>query len=462
MPETPPEFTTLIYLLAGILLGGLLVGVAWKIRTTAKSQERDALQQENEKLRSQSESDGKQLAALNERVQQLPELEAALQQANQQREAAQRELAGLKARLESEQKAAQEKEKFLENAKTELHTQFENLATKIFEDKSGKFVQKNEEQLSGLLNPLRERMKEFQEKVEQVHAVDLRERSSLQTELKQLLELNQTLSKDARDLTSALKGDSKQQGDWGEFVLETFLQNAGLRKNVNYFVQEHSVSEEGERRRPDIVVKLPNDSSIVIDCKVSLTAYERYASAENEATREEAASAHVQSVRRHLASLSSKNYQGLYKEQGDLDFVLLFMPIEPALLLALSKDEKLFTEAYNKNILLVNPSTLLLALRIVANLWRQEMQAQNVRDIADRGAKLYDKFRGFVEDLQKVGERLRQADESYQGALGKLSTGSGNLIHQAELLRDLGVKPKKTLPAGLVEAQNEEPQKSTS
>jgi DNA recombination protein RmuC len=170
----------------------------------------------------------------------------------------------------------------------------------------------------------------------------------------------------------------------------------------------------------------------------------------------------VQSVRRHLASLSSKNYQGLYKEQGDLDFVLLFMPIEPALLLALSKDEKLFTEAYNKNILLVNPSTLLLALRIVANLWRQEMQAQNVRDIADRGAKLYDKFRGFVEDLQKVGERLRQADESYQGALGKLSTGSGNLIHQAELLRDLGVKPKKTLPAGLVEAQNEEPQKPTS
>jgi len=442
---------SLLLLIAGGLIGGALVGVLWRLRSSEKAKKLGELQQENQRLRSQTESDGKQLATLNERVQQLPELEAALQQANQQRETAQRDLEVVKARLESAQQAAQEKDQFLEKAKTELNTQFENLANKIFEDKSGKFVQKNEEQLSGLLNPLRERMKEFQEKVEQVHDSDIRERTTLKNELQQLLELNQTLSKEAKDLTSALKGDSKQQGDWGEFVLESFLQNAGLRKDVNYFVQEQSVSEEGARLRPDIVVKLPNDSSIVIDSKVSLTAYDRYASAEDEAQREAEAAAHVQSVRAHLASLSSKNYQDLYTQHGGLDFVLLFMPIEPALLLALSKDEKLFTEAYNKNILLVNPSTLLLALRIVANLWRQEMQAQNVRDIADRGARLYDKFSGFVEDLQKVGDRLRQADESYQSAFGKLSTGSGNLIRQAELLRKLGVEPKKALPAELTE-----------
>jgi len=458
MLENTVSGITLLSLLAGVLLGVVWVGLLWKVRANSRAEALDSAKRENEELRSQTQKDAKQLAIFNERVQQIPELETKLEQANQQRETAQSDLKALKVQLESEQKAAQEKDQFLEKAKAELNTQFENLANKIFEDKSGKFIQKNEEQLSGLLNPLRERMKEFQEKVEKIHDDELKGRSSLQTELKQLLELNTTLSKDAQNLASALKGDSKQQGDWGEFVLETFLQNTGLRKDVNYFVQEQSVSEEGARLRPDIMVKLPNNRSLVIDSKVSLTAYIRYANAPDEAERTKAAQAHVQSVRTHLASLSSKNYQDLYKEQGDLDFVLLFMPLEPALLLALSKDEKLFTEAYNKNILLVNPSTLLLALRIVANLWRQELQAQNVRDIADRGAKLYDKFYGFVEDFEKIGSRLEQAGESYQSALGKLSKGSGNLIRQAELLRELGVKPKKVLPAEFTDRMEAEPE----
>ena len=442
----------LIHLITGIAIGVLLVGVIWWIRRGSILKHFDSLsldmenyRVESERLKSEREEEGRELAVLRDRSGKIPELEKGLEESNQIRETAVRELDVLRERLKSEQDAAREKEQFLEKAKKDLNTQFENLANRIFEDKSGKFVKKNEEKLSELLKPFRDRMKEFQDRVEEVHREDIRERSSLQNELKHLKELNTTLSKEAQNLTSALKGDAKKQGDWGEFVLESYLENAGLKKDVHYYVQDHTISEDGRRLRPDIVVRLPNQRSIVIDSKVSLTAYERYAAAEEEPERDEAARDHLLSVRNHIASLSSKGYQESYREEGDLDFVLLFMPIEPALLLALSRDSELFGEAYNRNILLVNPSTLLLALRIVSNLWRQEQQTRNVKDIAEQGAKLYEKFCGFTEDFEKIGTRLKQTMESYDGAFGKLSSGRGNLIRQAEKLKEMGIRPRKNL-----------------
>lgn len=366
------------------------------------------------------------------------------------------ELTELRTRAQAEQQNAEEKLALLLQAKETLSDQFKTLATEILEEKSKRFAEQNQTSLGLLLEPLKTRLSEFQGKVEEVYVQEAKDRSALSTQVRQLVELNQALSQDAKNLTVALKGSAKTQGNWGELILERVLEASGLRKGDEYHVQDSQVREDGTRAQPDVVINLPEERKLVVDSKVSLLAYERYASAESDEERVVALRQHVESIRNHIKSLSDKQYQALYGKS--LDFVLAFVPIEPAFMLAVTNDNELFMDAWRRNVLLVSPSTLLFVVRTVAHLWRQEAQSRNAQDIARRGAELYDKLCGFVEDLQVVGSRLGQAQKAYDSAHNKLAIGKGNVIRQAEMLRDLGVKPSKALPQTLVESSSAEGQ----
>ncbi|SAK49245.1 DNA recombination protein RmuC [Caballeronia pedi] len=363
------------------------------------------------------------------------------------------ELTELRTSSEAEQKHAEEKLLLLTRAKEELSAQFKTLASEILEEKSKRFTEQNKSNLDQLLEPLKIRLKEFQGKVEEVYVQEGKDRTALAEQVKQLHALNQALSEDAKNLTSALKGSSKTQGNWGELILERVLESSGLRKGHEYLVQDSQTREDGSRAQPDVVIFLPEERKLVVDSKVSLVAYEAYASAESEEQRSISLRQHVDSIRGHIKSLSEKQYHALYGKS--LDFVLAFVPIEPAFMLAITNDKDIFMEALNRNVLLVSPSTLLFVVRTVAHLWRQEAQSRNAQEIARRGAELYDKLCGFVGDFESFGNRLKQAQSAYDSAHGKLVSGRGNVIRQAEMLRELGVKPSKALPANLVESSNE-------
>ncbi|MBI5917854.1 MAG: DNA recombination protein RmuC [Nitrosomonadales bacterium] len=360
------------------------------------------------------------------------------------------ELAETKVQLEAERSQAAEKLILLVEAKEALSNQFKSLANDILEEKAKRFTEQNQTNLGQLLEPLKTRLQEFQGKVEEVYVQEGKDRTQLAEQVRQLMELNQSLSQDAKNLTHALKGSSKAQGNWGELILERVLEASGLRRGEEYIVQESHTREDGSRAQPDVIIHLPEERHLVVDAKVSLTAYEDYATAEDDAVRQAAARRHLDSIRAHIKGLSERNYQSLYKLQS-LDFVLMFVPIEPAFMLAVTHDRELFMDAWQKNVLLVSPSTLLFVVRTVAHLWRQENQSRNAQEIARRGAELYDKLVGFVEDLDSLGNRLKQAQKDYDSAYAKFSGGRGNVIRQAEMLKQLGVKPTKTLPTALVE-----------
>ena len=365
------------------------------------------------------------------------------------------QLAEVSTRLESERQQSQEKLTLLLEAKEALANQFKSLASDILEEKSKRFAEQNQTSLGLLLDPLKVRLQEFQGKVELFYDTEGKQRSALSQQVTQLLDLNKTLSDDAKNLTQALKGSSKSQGSWGELILERVLEASGLRKGEEYDVQESHSRDDGSRAQPDVVIHLPEDRHLVVDAKVSLTAYEEYASAESDLERQAALRRHVDSIKSHIKGLSEKNYQALYGLKS-LDFVLMFVPIEPAFMLGVTQDNRLFMDAWAKNVLLVSPSTLLFVVRTVAHLWRQEAQNRNAQEIAKRGAELYDRLSAFVTDLEKVGDRLRQAQDSYSDAFAKLSTNKGNVIRQAEMLKELGVKPTKVLPQALLEASGVE------
>lgn len=356
--------------------------------------------------------------------------------------------------LDAERNKAQENLAILNSAREELSNQFRVLANEILEDKSKRFTEQNQHNLNQLLEPLKVKITEFQGKVQEVYFQEGKDRSALAEQVKQLMSLNNQLSKDAHDLTSALKGQAKTQGNWGELILERVLEASGLRKGHEYDVQESHVRDDGSRAQPDVVVHLPEDKHLVIDAKVSLTAYEEYANSETEQRRESALGKHLDSVRTHIRELSGKNYQQIYVLKS-LDFVLMFVPVEPAFMLAISHDSDLWHDAWKKNVLLVSPSTLLFVVRTVAHLWKQEQQNRNAQEIASRGAELYDKLVGFVDDLTALGNKLQQAQRAYDDAYSKLSGGKGNVIRQAEMLRELGVKPSKRLSQKLADASGE-------
>lgn len=424
-----------------------------------------ALQQQAAAWRDQLDTSRDERAQMQERATGLTEKLTALQQEKDslallrdQLTAEQRHLsnrvAELDTQLASERTQSEEKLALLKNAEEQLSNRFKTLASEILEDKSKRFTEQNQTNLNQLLEPLKVKLTEFQGQVQQVYVNEGKDRTALAEQVKQLMALNNQLSKDAHNLTSALKGQTKTQGNWGELILERVLEASGLRKGHEYDVQESHTRADGTRAQPDVVVHLPEERHLIIDAKMSLSAYEDQANAESDAQRDAALRRHLDSVRMHIKELAEKNYQQLYGLQS-LDFVLMFIPIEPAFMLAISHDSELWQDAWKKNVLLVSPSTLLFVVRTVAHLWRQEQQNRNAQDIASRGAELYDKLAGFVEDLDKLGDRLNQAKDVYDKAYGKFTRGRGNVIRQAEMLKAMGVKPTKQLPQDLIESDGD-------
>ena len=357
----------------------------------------------------------------------------------------------LEAALDSERKQGLGRIESLNEAKEALTIQFKNLANDILDDKTRRFTEQNALSIDALLKPLQTKLTEFKEQVSTSYANESRERFALKSEIERLSALNVKMSDETRSLTQALKGDSKVQGNWGELVLESILESSGLRKGEEYLVQDSHTQVDGSRLQPDIVVRLPEGRHLVVDSKVSITAYARHAESVDADTAQVELNAHIQSLRQHIQGLSTKNYSSLYGV-GSVDFVLMFIPIEPAFLLALKSAPNLYQEALAKNIVLVCPSTLMATLRTVAHLWRQDHQNKNALEIARQCGALYDKFVGFIDDMEKLGQRIDQAQTSYHDAFNKLKTGKGNLIRTAERVRELGVKPSKTLPSGLLDS----------
>ncbi len=333
--------------------------------------------------------------------------------------------------------------------------EFENLANKIFEEKGNKFTEQNKEKLNEILNPLKEKISDFEKKVEESSKESIKGHASLREQLQMLKDLNQQVTQEAKNLTEALKGQSKTQGNWGEFILESLLEKSGLVRDREYSVQESITAESGKRFQPDVIIKLPENKSLIIDSKVSLVAYENFVNSDNDHEKQLALREHINSIRSHLKNLNSKNYQNLYKLES-LDFVLMFMPVEPAFALAVQSDASLFSDAFDMNIVIVSPSTLLATLRTIASIWRQENQNKNALEIARQSGALYDKFVGFVDDLVNVGKKIDDSKNSYTDAMKKLTDGSGNLVRRAEKIRELGAKTSKSLPKPILDRADDE------
>ncbi|MCG3681727.1 DNA recombination protein RmuC [Aliarcobacter butzleri] len=340
-----------------------------------------------------------------------------------------------------EKENLKEKINFLENNKQQMKLEFENLANKLFDEKE----KKSTTNLTFVLSSFKEQLDSFSKRVNDIYNDETKQRSSLLTEIKNLKELNNQISNDAINLTKALKGQNKTQGDWGEMILSSILDQTGLREGKEYTIQGSFTSAEGKRLRPDVIVHLPSNKDIVIDSKVSLNAYINYSKAENEDEKQQASKELVKSITSHIKDLSSKSYENIDGVRT-LDFVLMFIPIEGAFLLGTSSDDNLFKLAFDNNIMLVSPSTLYVTLRTIENIWRNEHQNENAQLISKKAADLYDKFVAFVGDIEDIGTNITRTQKAYDGAMNKLSSGNGNLIRRTEEFLELGVKPKKQLP----------------
>ena len=353
-------------------------------------------------------------------------------------------------RFEEHNRASDEKIRVLDETKESLKTQFENLANQIFDSKSRSFEHDNQQQLQLLLRPFREQIKEFSQRSQMQFLNEQKERHLLKDEILRLKELNYRISEDALNLTNALKGENKTQGNWGEMILEKILENSALRRGFEYDIQTTYKDENENLLRPDVIVHLPQKKDIIIDSKVSLKAYEAYMREDDELKRGHFLKEHMNSIRLHVKQLSQKSYESI-SSLRTLDFVILFMPIEGAFLLSLQEDEEFFTKAYNKNVIIVSPSTLLVTLRTIEYIWRREHQEQNAKEIAKSAEDMYDKFVGFLEDMQGISKQIQRANEYYEKAMNKLSSGKGSLIKRSEDMRKLGLKPKKNIPKSYIE-----------
>lgn len=353
-------------------------------------------------------------------------------------------------RINSEKRIKEQRDEF-DKIKEQLKVDFKNLANSILEENSTKFTEQNKTNIDNILKPLSEKIKEFKAKVETTHETQTRDGVALREQIKHLTELNVRMSEEANNLTNALKGQSKTMGNWGELVLETILENSGLKKGEEYLVQESFNTEDGKRAQPDVVINLPDRKHLVIDSKVSLVAYERYCSSpEDGENREKHLKDHINSIRTHVNSLSQKKYQDLYQISVP-DFIMMFVSLDPALIIALQNDRRLFVEAFEKGVFLVCPATLLFALRTIATLWKREKQNANAMEIARRGGALYDKFVGFYEQLENLGNCIRKTQDCYDESISKLKTGKGNLVRQVEMIKELGARSSKALPDSSIE-----------
>ncbi len=441
------------YLIGGIALGIALGWLMGSLFLRAKSVSRSAFDQANTGLAAETEKNRILSQQLQAREEEL---------ANSTRDVAKwfADATNASADNRSLQEKLDTQKSELEELKRQFHTEFENIANRILDEKTEKFTKVNQESLGSILKPLSENIDTFRKKVEETYNRDSNERFSLGKELEKLVQLNNRISEEANNLTNALKGNSKVQGDWGQMILENILEKSGLHKDREYFIQEYLKdadgnylkNEDGSRMQPDVIIAYPDNRKVIVDSKVSLTAYARYVAATDPDEQKRNIAEHLRSIRRHIEDLSRKNYQDF---APTLDFVMLFVPNEPAYLLALQQDPDLWHFAYHKRILLISPTNLIAALKLLSDLWKREYQNRNAQEIAQRGAALYDKFVNFVSSLEDIGNALEKARKSYDNAFGQLKSGSGNLIGQAEKLRELGVKPKKSLPGALQQPDQE-------
>jgi DNA recombination protein RmuC len=336
-----------------------------------------------------------------------------------------------------------------EELREKFTKEFENLANKILEEKSVKFTEQNRDNLKTILGPLAEKIHLFERKVEDTHKESIDYHAALRQQIIGLKEMNEAMSRETINLTRALKGDAKMQGNWGELILERVLEKSGLEKGREYYVQQSHATEEGTRILPDVVINLPDGKKMIVDSKVSLVAYERYVNEDDDPLRMVHLKEHVNSIRRHIDQLSAKNYHDLYSMESP-DFVLLFIPMEPAFAIALTEDTTLYNKAFERNIVIVTPSTLLATLRTIDSMWTNQKQQENALEIARQAGALYDKFEGFVGDLINVGKKMEEGKKAYEGAMGKLVQGKGNIIVSIEKLKKMGAKAKKALPENIL------------
>ena len=439
-----------LFLLIGLLLGLVIAGAAsvWIARRRL-GEARVAGRSEREPEIAALARDLKALADQRDELKaRLAALDADYRQVREGREAAEARAAALDARLHEQSQAADQRFRDLENARERLKTDFQALATEILEDKSKRFGEQNATQIGQLLNPLKDQIDGFRKTVSDAYEKENNSRVALQTRLDDLVRLNQTLGQEAQSLSRALSGDNRSQGYWGELKLERLLETAALEKGRDYLTQESFKDGEGDRYRPDALLRLPEDKSIIIDAKMVLLDYQRACEATDEAEREAHFARHVVALRNHVKQLGEKDYSRLEGLSGP-ELVLLFVPVEAAFLEALRRDPQLYAYAFERKIILVGPSNLLASLKLVAQIWRTEHQNANAKAISDRASALYDKFVGFADDMLKVGESIKRAQDLHGAAVDKLSQGRGNLVRQAEMLRKLGVAPSKKLPASL-------------
>jgi DNA recombination protein RmuC len=363
---------------------------------------------------------------------------------------AERSLASAQQKLQAQEDRMQSQQRELEQWRKQMQSDFQLMANQILDEKTKKFTDVNAQHLDQILSPLQEKIKLFEEKVEKTYQQESAERHTLKGVVEQLMLQSKSIQDEANSLSRALRGDAKKQGNWGEVILERVLERSGLRKDQEYRLQASLMDEEGKRLQPDALIYLPDEKHLVVDAKVSLVAYERWVNAETDEDRDLFAKQHIQSVENHVKSLSAKNYQALYQIDSP-DFVLLFMPIESAFSMSITAKAELFSDAWDRRVVLVSPSTLLATLRTIASVWKQERQTRNVLDIAKEAGALYDKFVGFVTDMNKVGEQLDRAKDAHESARKKLSTGSGNLLRRVENLKKLGAKANKQLDNNLLD-----------
>lgn len=399
-----------------------------------------------------SKADGIRLRSENSQLtSQLEKSREEVAEARADAGAAKLHLTEIRTRLDEAEKGYREKEALFKEASDALKKEFQLLANQIFEHQGQRLRTANTEQLNSVLTPFKDQIKDFKQRVEEVYTTDAKDRASLLTEVRNLQEASERVNREAESLTRALKGDTRVQGSWGEVVLERVLEDSGLRRDHEYLVQTSFRNEGGELKRPDVIIRLPGDKDVVVDAKVSLAAYEQALAGTDEPTREAAITRHVQSLRTHVRNLAGQDYDRLHGVRS-LDFVLLFMPVEAAFTMAMERDPSIFTEAFEKRLVIVSPTTLMMTLRIIDNVWRYEKQSRNAQEIARRAGALYDKVRVILEDMDQLGKSLRTAKRSYDSAYARLVSGKGNLVRQVEQFRELGADVKKALPRDLIEA----------
>lgn len=411
----------------------------------------------------QSKSDRASLEEkINGLLQQIEQLKNQVSQTLQERENIRAEKEALAIQLSKKEtdfenlwERNKEQKEEVEKLQEKFTKEFENLANKILEEKTVKFTEQNKENLKNILSPLQDKIQLFEKKVEDTHKESIDYHAALRQQILGLREMNEQMSKETLNLTKALKGDSKMQGNWGELVLERVLEKSGLEKGREYEVQQSFVTEEGNRLFPDVVINLPDGKKMIVDSKVTLTAYERYINAEDETEKSQFLKEHLMAIKRHVDHLSEKNYHDLYQMESP-DFVLLFIPIESAFALALNEDTSLYNKAFEKNIVIVTPSTLLATLRTIDSMWTNQKQQENAVEIARQAGALYDKFEGFVSDLVKIGKKMDEAKVEYGNAMNKLFEGKGNLINSVEKLKKMGAKAKKALPDNILQRANKD------